>query len=343
MPQYRYAYNRFDALTDVLSLSRTEGSESEVALLGPFRCAGCEAEVIAKVRGEKKEKHFAHKARTTCSEETYLHRLAKQTFHDVYTNCLEENEPFVITLVHPQVCTKLEPYLERRCQRGTVEKPYDLTTYYDTIALERRDGEFVPDVLLSDSKNKNGKVYVEIAVTHFLSERKRDADARIIEIPIEKEADVEKIRACNLGEADASFINFPRHPARVPDASCSCDFETFYCLFIYPNGRSVLEWGTMRELRSAYQRNHENLAYVELVTKPSTAVHQSPGKLFKHLLSEATERGFPARNCLLCRYAGHGNDSFSGKPIFCKYKRKHCTSNAAVDCAAYRPQNRTDQ
>ncbi|MES2459186.1 MAG: competence protein CoiA family protein [Armatimonadota bacterium] len=344
MPQYRYAYDRNETLVDALSLSRVGDAELDLAGRGPFRCAGCDAEVIARVKGEKKIKHFAHKARTTCSEETYLHRLAKQTFYDVYRACLDDNEPFTITLVHPQVCNKLERYLERKCPKGTMEKSYDLTCYWDSIVLERRDGEFIPDVLLQDSQGKYGKVYVEVAVTHFLSDRKRASESRIIEIPIEKEEDIARISSRHLTEADASFLNFPRKAALIPDEGCSCSLDSFYCLFIYQNGRSVLTYGTMREIITDYASNAKSLAYSRLMTRPASSVsYLSRGDVFKELLQEAQDEGFPVRNCLLCRYAGKGFSSFSGQPVFCKYKKKGCGTNEAVNCEAFLPPRRDDR
>ncbi|MCC6444124.1 MAG: hypothetical protein IT210_11810 [Armatimonadetes bacterium] len=90
MPQYRYAYNQNEEIIDVFSLPQ-KGSEKA----GPFICIACDQMLIAKTKGEKREKHFAHKVSLDCNEETYLHRLAKKTFYAVYTRCLEENTPYM--------------------------------------------------------------------------------------------------------------------------------------------------------------------------------------------------------------------------------------------------------
>jgi competence CoiA-like predicted nuclease len=61
-----------------------------------FICLGCDNILIAKVNGKIKQPHFAHKSIQECNGETYLHRLGKQVFFEVYQKCLEENEPFIL-------------------------------------------------------------------------------------------------------------------------------------------------------------------------------------------------------------------------------------------------------
>ncbi len=96
MPQYRYAYDEKGSLIDITQLPQDRS-----ALGDYYICIGCGERLIPKTKAQKKEKHFAHKAENaTCTRETYLHKLAKQTFFEVYLHCLGNVQPFIIELTH---------------------------------------------------------------------------------------------------------------------------------------------------------------------------------------------------------------------------------------------------
>jgi len=333
MPQYRYAFDDQTSLVDVLQLP-----EQREELASSYTCIGCDQPLVAKTKGVHREKHFAHKVATpTCSNESYLHKLAKQVFLDEYRACLAENQPYLIDLTHPKTCSKYQTLLGHTCQLGTITKSYDLTNYYDHIALEQRDGSFIPDLLLSSSADSSQKLYVEIAVTHFLSQAKQASSDRIIEIPIENEDDIEKLRRRHLTEAEASFLNFNRWSAPVPDADCTCAFRPYYCFLIYESGKSILMEGTLTELAAQYRRRASTVQYARL---REVSFDYDRGYTFIELVEEAHARGFPVRNCFLCRYAGDNWSLDATMPIFCKYLRKTCSSNEAATCKSYRYQAR---
>jgi len=138
MAQYRYAQNEQGQIIDVLSLSADRPEP-----LGLLPCVGCGEPLIAKIRGEKKEKHFAHKQRIVCSPETYLHKLAKTTFYDVYRECLGNGEPFYVERRHSRHCERFRDPLGHDCEAGTVTISHDLTKWFDEISMERREGTFM--------------------------------------------------------------------------------------------------------------------------------------------------------------------------------------------------------
>ena len=331
MPQYRYAFDEHGHTVDVQSLP-SEHSD----LPGSFTCLGCGAPLVAKIKGEKRERHFAHKAATsTCTEETYLHRLAKQVFLDEYHSCLASHEPFEIELTYPKRCQKYKD-LGHSCCIGTLTKAHDLTQYYDGIKLEQRDGSFVPDLLLYSSHHQGRTLYVEIAVTHFLSEEKAASDHKIIEIPVESEADVAKIRGRRLSQAEASFVNFKFPAAAIVDAECKCEFEPYYCLLVYTSGKSYLLHAPLVEIAETKRQRSAQVEYARLLPAPDVSEAFARGGVYFDLLQEAAESGYPVRNCFLCRYAGVDRSWKSNTPVFCRYLKKSCTSNEAVTCDAYR-------
>lgn len=334
MAQYRFAFNAAEELIDAYELQpeRDSGEKS-------YTCLGCGEALIAKVKGEKKEKHFAHKAHALCSEETYLHRLAKHVFYRTYLDCIATQQPFTITLSHPRLCEKYATLMGHACSLGHSTKQHDLTRYFDRIDLEKRDGSFIPDLKIYRSGNKEQKIYVEIAVTHFLSQEKQQSDHKIIEIPIEIEEDIVKITGRNLTENMASFINFDRNPAPVVDAECVCARKEYLCLFIYKSHKSYLERAPLEELVRKHTKSSEKVVYSRLLEVDGNEHYSSAdgdGFYYVRMVEEAAKRGFPVRNCFVCQYSGENYDSLSGKPIFCKFHKMTCHSNHAVDCQIYR-------
>ena len=251
--------------------------------------------------------------------------------------------------MHPKVCSKFRAMLGHRCTIAEVEKAHDLTQYYNGIREEKRDGIFIPDLLLFNQQDESKKIYIEVAVTHFLSDEKRESDNRIIEIPIESETDVEKIKTRRLTPTEASFVNFGRTVSPVTDADCECARKVFYCFLIYKSGKSFLDQGTLGEIQYKLRKYADSIAYARFVSTPLENVLIEPGQVFSLLLQEAHEKGFPVRSCLLCRYAGQNWDGFLGgigataNSIFCKAKKQQCGTNAAANCEMFRLPRREAQ
>jgi hypothetical protein len=327
MPQYRYAFNDSQQVIDIFDLPQNHHE-----ITSTFTCIACGTPLIAKTKGERRERNFAHKSKLTCNQETYLHRLAKHTFYNVYKECLETNEPYSIMLTYPRICVKFATVLGRRCDLNKMYKTHDLTDYYDGIKLEQRDDSFIPDVLIYNTTVPDRKIYIEIAVTHFLSEEKKKSKNRIIEIPIEEEGHIERIRARRLTEQEASFVNFDRPSTAIPDEECECAWKKYYYLFIYKSGKCFMGEGTIREIESKRRKVGESVKYTKLVTQ---AQYGEPGRMFQQLVIEARQRGYPVRNCFVCRFAGQNWDSFSDDPIYCKKFKETCTSNKGAECGSF--------
>lgn len=338
MVKYQYAKDESGHLVSAAQIAGTEITES-------YSCVGCGNELIARVNGKVMAPHFAHKVQVECSGETYLHKLAKTTFYETYQECLEKGEPFTIELEQIKECRKFSGLLLRTCNIGSAKKQYDLTRYYSNIVLEKRDGAFIPDLKLSSTSNPDEKIFIEIAVTHFLSQEKEYSGNRIIEIPIEDETDVSKIIKRNLTAADAMFIGFNSGTHAISDSECSCASSNFYCFYIFKSGKCFLDYGPLSKLHGFYLSRKNTLAYSNLfkVTEKEddyseyTGIeYRYRGLYFTEQASLARKRGVNIKNCFLCRYHGTNWDAFEGGGVFCKYLKKQCNSNDAVDCNAFR-------
>lgn len=308
-------------------------------IIEKFSCLGCGGDLIAKVNGTKMKPHFAHKVQVECSGETYLHRLGKKVFIETYKHCLDSGEPFNIRLRFAKVCKKYYPSIVRACNIGLFEKEYDLTKYYKNIFEEKRDGQFIPDVLLVSNNNPSEKIYIEIACTHFISEEKRYSHNRIIEIPIESEHDIEKIRSGLLSSENSLFIGFNQKTEAVTDSECVCSSKDAYGFFVFQSGKSLLDYG---KLAAIHHEAKSNVIYSkiriadEIKRRYSFQDEIDKGHLYISQVFAAEKEGIFIRSCYLCRYHGDNKNSIDKSGLFCKTFRKPCKSNDAAECERYR-------
>ena len=109
--KYQYAIDSNDKTINVENLYASAEIRKEV-----FRCLSCN-NILIPVLGEKRRKHFRHKldVQLNCSPETYLHKLAKLKFYEVYNNCLKHNEPFWIELEISQICNYYQADFLQSC------------------------------------------------------------------------------------------------------------------------------------------------------------------------------------------------------------------------------------
>lgn len=297
-----------------------------------FICLSCE-NIVIPVLGEKRRKHFRHKADISCSPETYLHKLAKLTFYEVYNSCLQNNEPFWIEFEVTQICDYYAKDFLRKCEWGKVISKFDLTQYFKTIRLECREDSFIPDLLLLSNKNK--KLFIEIAVTHQSTHEKINSAYRIIEIAINDEKDISIISDRFLKESqNTAFYNFERkivdnfcHSSCIhgikPYDKCLLEDDVF---IIYKSGKSIITRKSIGELEKG------NVSYYERVNKTNVRAD----KLFKIKVIEAYLNNRPIKNCYLCRYHAKNNRYDEYNPVFCKFFLKTCNSNQAAKCRYYK-------
>jgi hypothetical protein len=337
MVQYRYAY---DAVTQVaVDAQDLIGKE----LSSEYRCLGCNNLLIAKVNGKIMRPHFSHKTKIECNNETYLHKLGKQVFVEAYTSCLSNDSSFIIELSCERKCRKFSPEFSLKCTLEPIVRKFDLTRYYTKIKEEARDGEFIPDVLISSASNKNEKIYIEIAVTHLMSEKKCNSGNKIIQIPLLSEDDVEKIKKCVLTEDDALFVGFSKVSTEITDDECVCYKTPCYGFYVYKGGKSRLEVASLISIKSYIAKNKDHLIYSNITTIPDRSKgydvffrDDSRGGVFIEQVHLANQRNIAVRNCYLCKYHGQNWDAENNFPIFCKPKRMKCNSNTAADCEMFR-------
>ncbi len=338
MVQYRYAKTVNSKIVDADQLAFERHSEDET-----FVCIACDRSLIAKVKGTQRSPHFAHHPGTTCNPETYLHRLAKEVFADTFRQCVEAGTPFLIELNHPLVCRKFQDVLGTPCLFDqTKSKQYDLTDHYNDFRIEPREQSFIPDLLLFNHDEPQKRVFIEIAVTHFLSEEKEKSGERIIEIPINSEADLEKIRSRKLNATNARFVNFITTSEMLTDSDCQCAGQETYAFIVHESGKCVLDKSTLAAVATRQRNTGDKIRYFRIMDLRQVRSHLNgdylppPDHVFREGVERAHSEGFPLRNCYLCRYHGDNFRGTPGQPIFCKHLKMTCNSNEAVRCEYFR-------
>lgn len=221
--KYRFALDKNGNLIDVSELSRKELSKED-----KFYSIDFHNELIPKL-GDVVTKHFAHKGDSEGNYESYLHALAKKVFADEYQKCLNEKTPFLFKYRVDNKCSRLDS-LGVACIDSEY-KLFDLTTKFDQLFIEKRDGHFIPDVMLYNSE-KGDKIYIEIAVTHFCEEDKINSGNRIVEFSIQKEDDISNILEFKDGKVDfdkIKYYNFKSEKEYTCQGNCG---NKFACLSV---------------------------------------------------------------------------------------------------------------
>lgn len=327
MIKYTHAYNEEDEIIDVKSLNRDMH-------LGKYHCIGCETELIPRL-GEKRQKHFAHKVDQNCSPETYLHRLAKNIFYDLYKDCLENQEEFILEYADQHYCNHFENNLGIKCNLGRKTKEFDLVSYYDDIKMEKRDGSLIPDIRLINSENQKS-LYIEMAVTHEVEDEKQASGKKIIEFLINDESDLELIekRKISLYEERVNRFNFKEKITNIDSCEGECK-ESKNVFTVYKSGKSILTEKMFSSLNQLVKKGVvEDFRFVE-----------NFGSFFKRDFAfvqnviKSYEDGVKVKNCFLCKYHARNTspNSYASENIFCSYLEKACPSNDAANCKHFRP------
>ena len=294
-----------------------------------FECPGC-GQVLQPVLGKKRDRHFRHKAESSCTVETYLHSVGIRLFKRRYEICLNQGLRFEIEYLNPVFCNYCN---HGPCEIKPEKKRFDLTSKFTEIFMTKRDGEFIPDLLLKTATGD--KLYIEIAVNHYCSPKKQASGIRIVEIDLQNEKDLKIFKTPFIAESDSrvKFYNFAPKPIMLADPElCTKSYKIFT---VYPSGKCHINQGPLYREQEILRNRHWY----------NKALHDSPEDNLNHSFIKEVENAFFAgikvKNCWLCRHhefnSETGGDQPPMHPIFCRYLKKTCSSNQAVECQSYRP------
>ena len=321
----------------------------DVSKHGTFYCISCGKEMVAKL-GDKKSHHFAHKVNdVSCNSETYLHKLAKLLLKKKF-----QEGGFEIEISQYSLCKESENCLFENNCKVLVDKKYDLRRYYDTCEEEQYVDGFCADLLITGEGQP--PILVEIYVSHECSNQKINSGHRIIEIPIESEADIEYFYKNVIAEKErVRFYGFKRELAKREFIAC----KKVSRFILYKSGAAFVktiscerqhdrdDCFSLLELNMDYYHSNfvsntdtDDAYYFEDYDAEHDDLYRTL-EMGEHSLNiglvYAVNKGFSFKNCHLCKYAR--DDSFGGG-IFCCMSKKYgtpCNPNQknASSCSYY--------
>lgn len=151
----------------------SELTETDKGLACFCQCPACNGDLEARL-GSKRRHHFAHHKEAcniVAAQQTALHLLAKEILMESQHIML----PAFILEGHEGgfVDESLSNYEAINQQLKSYEYRKSIDYKFDHAILEKSIGDIVPDVVIWRDSNGR-KLIVEVAVTHFINESKRD-------------------------------------------------------------------------------------------------------------------------------------------------------------------------
>jgi hypothetical protein len=327
--RYRFALDCRNRVIEVSSLvpeARRDG--------GPFTCVGCSTELIPRL-GQKKAKHFAHKQTIECSRETYLHSLAKLTFCQEFEKCVAAGIPLILERRIPVTCNACEEGLGIACNESE-EESIDLTAQFQKAIPEAPWGGYVADVLLSSSVYDQ-VVFVEFNVSHPCSSEKIGSEHRILEIRVEDEDDIERIRTHRIDcEEKCSLFNFRTKAVSRPLHGDECSKAQFIVFIVFKSGKCLLKPCGIKQAKQMMSTEaRQRFRYTSLIHKAVPELYElyEPHRLFQAQVERAYFARIPLRNCNVCKYRGYSTKG----AVFCMIRRENLGSNSAASCVNFSP------
>ena len=194
-----------------------------------YKCIGCNGDMTAKT-GEINKWHFAHKNIENCSGEGYLHKLAKRVFFENKAMQIISYKEFIFPMLNDS--------------KGNLADVFDIWEYEKTIDKYRAD------ILLSSSKH-DYKVMVEIKVTHGSTYEKLSSGIPIIEIEINNQEDIEKLKVGKLNNLRIDYHNIlvykPYNANKINTIkACDCKYYSYEEVKNFKALRKDCEWIKLR-------------------------------------------------------------------------------------------------
>ena len=341
--KYNYALDEQGRLMSIKQayLERNEGHT--------YHCIGCGAGMIARL-GVVRDWHFAHRSNEIhCNTETHLHMVAKRLIKEKF----EKDEPFIVGYYRDVKCSDngMCPFaMDEECHTHKLET-FDLKEFYDTCEMEKPVGNYIADLLLTNSSLPNrDPVLIEIQVSHKSSSQKRDSGLRIIEIRIKTEEDLAKLLSAPIVEnPDAKFgqvrdvetIGFAKFygfkkKSSVSEPLAQRSIQRFY---LFRSGKAfVSNMDEFKSCRDVWTKDNAK-AIFEASIDSFYLGNPSP---YEFGYAAARQNGIEVKTCQLCKYHRSGFDRLMGlSPIFCCLYKKYGTPEEpepqyAKKCEYYR-------
>ncbi len=300
---------------------------------GPFKCIECGSEMVPH-KGKVRAHHFKHFGPRTpaCTDETYLHFLAKTQLYETIRDAMAAGRPYNIEFKRPYVCNRNKMEFGHVCRQHSGIEKWDVTRAFDKVALETRHADFIPDVLLSSSRHDD-VLFLEIKVSHGCEEEKIKSGFRIIEVEVSDKADISRLKkgiSLNKGSTKTYGLRDIEPKDVLCKKACSATGTAFVA---YASGKTIVKTATFEELRRMKSWSATKL-FKFLGSDGHIAPWDYVDIYFENSVEARFEKDIKVLSCLLCRKGGLGKYE---KEIFCFEQGIETDINAAHDCKYYVP------
>lgn len=285
---------------------------------GDFFCIGCDGRMVAAL-GQKVVHHFRHKHDApNCSRESYLHNTAKHVLAKAISDAIATGKTYPLLRPQDGFCDHQADILGEPCDRPVGPQTIDLAQFFDTVEIERGIDGFVADVLLSGTA---GHMLLEIEVTHACEPEKIDSGLKIVEVKIEDEDDIDRLRDGLVDLEKTITHNF--RPRRRVQSNCKRGCARFSALIINDKGEPERLEGVTHALFKA-KVNSPSTVYSQTLSLNGMMPEKvqawvssldlqgesgaSPLPLWKVACLDAIHNhGIQVKSCEVCKYFRGGN------------------------------------
>lgn len=187
--RYNYCLDENDELIHISEVTKEDRKVHN------YKCLCCGQKMILKC-GQVRQKHFAHKVEGTCnlcSNESYLHKLAKIRIKEQF----DFNHKLLVRFRNEVGCSEECncKMLNRYSCLHEIDETFDLCQMYDTCDIEKWIDGVVADLLLTNSNGPDiNPLLIEVYVNHSCDEEKINKGLQIFETSqIQSEEDIDYI------------------------------------------------------------------------------------------------------------------------------------------------------
>lgn len=266
-----------------------------------YTCPFCKKELRPRL-GSKKAHCFAHKPGDSCELDRYIHSTAERLLKEKW----ERDEPFEITMTVRTECENINDcvFFQENGKGCITEevRTFDLKEQFTQCFVEKKVGDFIPDLCLVDDIGNHKPIFIEIWSKHKSSDKKVNSEYRIIEIRLKTMKDLEELTKHPITESkNVTFIHF-KTLKKKPSKDDGPDLM-----------RYTLYAGTLKSHVDTsahccnYRNSHNPKAIFEVVCSKDDIPHN---RFHNYCNAIAIDKGYNIRNSFLCQLFGDQYGSY---------------------------------
>ena len=261
-----------------------------------YTCPNCKKDLLPRL-GDKKAHCYAHRPGENCELDRYIHTTAERLLKEKW----DRDEPFEIKMKVRSECKERAkcPFNKIHSQSCITEeeKTFNLKKQYSKCIVEKKYGEFVPDLCLIDETGKHKPIFIEIWSKHKNSEKKAQSDHRIIEIHIKTREELEELTKHPITESETVTFSHFKVKEKSPTRE-DCPSLMRYTLYSGTFKSHIEDQFVFSESNKA---KHHAKSIFEVVCSQNDIQKRH----FQNYCNAiAIDRGYNIRLCYLCKFYG---------------------------------------